>query len=158
MESVCYRALLTHIYPIAGVILGDDRQPSCLSKAGQPVAQEHHRRAGGAAFAKGAVRAECVQRKQHNISDQLRRDLLPLKEEAHRIKHRGRAAVIIGNLITQRALHQSCFSINACASRAALHSSSTVVYSFTAWQLFIAVATTKPCMPCADRILQSLPP
>lgn len=74
---------------------------ACLSVAVDPVAQEHHGHAGGAAFAAGSVLVKAVQTVQHGAADDLRRDIVPREEITDRMEHGGRAAVVFRQLVTQ---------------------------------------------------------
>ena len=80
-----------------------------LAIAVEPVAEEHHRRTGGAAFAAYAVRAVAVQTVQHDVADSLRRDILTLKQECERVEHGGWTAVVFGKLVAQRIFHRGTF-------------------------------------------------
>ena len=80
-----------------------------LPKIIEPVAQKHHRRTGGTAFPRNAFCIIAVQTVQHDIPDDFRRNLLPLKKEAHRIQHGRRTAIIFRHLITQGSFHHTTF-------------------------------------------------
>ena len=58
---------------------------SDISESLQPVAQKHHRRAGGAALSSRALRTVAVEAVEHDISKNLRRNFLALKQKADRV-------------------------------------------------------------------------
>ena len=60
----------------------------------------------------GAVRAEAIEAVEHDVSDNLRWDILTREEIAHGVEHGGRAAVIFRHLIAQRVVHGIASSIN----------------------------------------------
>ena len=108
-ECIAQTAVLPEIHRRTGQILRGDVQAADLAKAVQPVAEEHHRRTGGTAFAAYAVRAVAVQTVQHDVADSLRRDILALKQECERVEHGGWTAVIFGKLVAQRIFHGGAF-------------------------------------------------
>ena len=108
-ECIAQTTVLPEIYRRTGQILRGDVKAADLAEAVQPVAEKHHRRTGGAAFAAYAVRAVAVQTVQHDVADSLRRDILTLKQECERVEHGGWTAVIFGKLVAQRIFHRGTF-------------------------------------------------
>ena len=89
----------------AAEVAAGDGQLLDAPVAVQPVAQEHHGRAGCAALPRRALRSVAVQAVEHDVADDVRRDLLPLKEEADGVEHGGGAAVVFRQLVMQWILH-----------------------------------------------------
>ena len=119
VQGIIDEALLPDVDRLAREVLARERQVRRAAEAVEPVREEHHRHAARARAPRFALLAVAVEAVEHDIADDLRRDLLALKEIADCIEHRRRTAVILRELIAQRALHRfySLLSKNACVQR-----------------------------------------
>ena len=106
-QTVGDGAVLAHAHAAAGQIPRGKIELPGPAEAAEKIAQEHHRRAGRAAAAGRTLRAVAVETVEHDIADEVWRDLLAVKEKNDRVHHGDGAAVVFRHLIMQRGLHRA---------------------------------------------------
>ena len=104
-QAVDDAAVLTHAHAAAGQIAAGNIQLARAAEAAQEIAEKHHRRARRAAFSGRPLRSVAVEAVEHDVADEIRRDLLAVKQIDDRVHHGDGAAVVFGHLIMQRRFH-----------------------------------------------------
>ena len=111
-QCVVESAAFADEYFFTAEIAARYREQTCLAETVEPVRQEHHRHARGAALARMPFLSVTVEAVEHRIAQDLGRQFLSREEEAHGVEHGCWSAVVFGNLIVKRCFHCMRFSLS----------------------------------------------